>query len=618
MLRNLVLLICLICVSSGLSARMILEQDHPAQFISYWKSSVISAEQDEAVEFSQRIFKRLLRAWDSSRLEPGLYVVNSEQGAWAVSLVDGNILLSRKAISTLLAFGQDRAEHLMAFVLAHELAHQQADDLWQHRFFRQPTSQASTPLQQAIDTQMDKRLLQQMEQKEARADYDGLILMASVGFDPHQIVSRKDFFTEWVENIWQMSCQNQHDEVISEACLQAKKRANRTRSQLKTVADQSSLYQLGIQAMVAGDYAKARYYFSLYGRDFPSRAVMSAIGTTHLAQAISLRKKLISSAELNSLDFYFPLILDVNAGLDASSNSTTNTKRAGVNEASNLHKQLNQHIDKAVQFFEKAIRLAPDNKKIYQQLISTYLVGGNMPMARGILQGRYIPRFGNDMNSDQLLAITQSLEGNYEQGLEILKDLSARLVKHATNEQNTDDVLVYSIFHNVAALLKQVRNEDEVNEYWNSLARLSQQSANANLFQLALAKLKPSAITSASDIKVAPAINGLRLGNRKARDDSVHTINELWIEGDQYHVYHYENGAQFIAGMDGRIISARQQSGEASIGNLRIGDDAQRPLQTLGLPDRRQFLVSGEYLAYDDYGLAIHIDQNEVKGWFLY
>lgn len=617
MYRNLILLIFLLGFTSALSARVQLEQDNPAQFISYWKSSVISSDQDESVQFAQQIFKRLLRGWESSRLEPGLYVVESDQGAWAVSLVDGNILLSRQAIHRVLNFGKDRAEHLMAFVLAHELAHQQSDDLWQHRFFRHTLNQAEND-NSFVDLQMDKRELQQMERQEAQADYDGLILMASVGFNPQYIVGKKDFFTQWVENIWQKPCATQHDELLSEACLQAKNRAQSTRTQLKSVADQSSLYQLGVEAMVASDFQKARYYFSLYGRDFPGRAVMSAIGSTHLAEAIALRRRLIQIGALQQADFYFPLILDAKAGLESIDDSAKPAKRAGANEVLSLRQDLQQHVAKAVHYFEKAIRLAPENKKTFQQLISAYLVGDNTPMARGILQGRYIPQFGDDMSAALLIALTHSLEGDQQIALKKLKDLSSHYLDTRSSHAIQDNVLLYATFYNSAALLRFTQNENQVIESWKKLARLSQNSANASLFRLALAQIKPAATVSGAELTVAPGVNGLRLGNRKTRDDSAHTIHELWIEGDQYHVYQYENGAQFITGLDGRIISASQQFGQAAIGKLKIGDDAERALVALGLPDRQLYLASGEFLAYDNYGLALHVEHNQVKGWFLY
>lgn len=599
-----------------------LEQENPAQFISYWKSSVITSEQDQLVAYAEKVFHRLLRAWDSSRLEPGLYVVDSDKGAWAVSLVDGNILLSRQAIQTCLNFGKQRAEHLLAFVLAHELAHQRSDDLWQHRFFRQVKNRTETEIlnlsQQKLRQQMDKRTLADMEMKENQADHDGLILMASVGFNPYQIVDKKDFFTEWVENIWRQSCDGQTDNILSNACNQARARAEKSSSQLDTVASQSSLYQLGVQAMVAGDYSTARYYFTHFGRDFPNRAVMSALGLTHLAEAIELRQKLIQAGAIKTAQLYYPLMLDASAGFESLNDTQNQIKRGAVDVISRQQQQLSDHVEKATSYFEKAIKLAPEVRRTYHLLANAYLINDNSFMVRGILQGRYIPKFGADVPSNLILALTASIEGDTSKAISSLYDLSQQIGSHHTEQSANDDVLAYSVTYNLSALLKFSGQPDKARIVWQQFARQVKSSPNAYLFRLALAQLQSNSLTKDSVLKVAPSINGLQLGNRKARDDSSHSINELWVEGDQYHVYNYDNGAQFITGADGKIISAGQYGGQATLGLLNMGEKAERPLKTLGLPDRRIQLVSGEYLAYDQYGLALYVNDNEIQGWFLY
>ena len=229
----------------------------PRQSINYWKAHSIPAAQDPLVEKSESIFAVLLRGWDNSRLEPGLTVVKSASGAWAASLEDGNILLSRDAITTCMSFGEERGEHLLAFVLAHELAHQRADDLWHQRFFRMIGDHSPANREKMLHgLQLDSARLSDLEQKEAQADHDGLILMASVGYDPHRILDegkqQRDFFTAWVENIWQQSCAAEQDKALKEACQQAQARALRTRAQLETVATQALVYELGVQAFVAG------------------------------------------------------------------------------------------------------------------------------------------------------------------------------------------------------------------------------------------------------------------------------------------------------------------------------------------------------------------------------
>ena len=111
----------------------------------------------------------------------------------------------------------------------------------------------------------------------------------------------------------------------------------------------------------------------------------------------------------------------------------------------------------------------------------------------------------------------------------------------------------------------------------------------------------------------------MRLGDRKPRDDSPHRVSELWIEGEQFHVYIYQDGARYISAANGEIISASQVGGKRLLGGMiAIGEPADRPLKTLGIPDRRLQLTSGEYIAYDRYGVALKLDDNRVQGWFLY
>ncbi len=611
-MNRLLLLLFVISTYAG-ADQQLLSGEQSSQFISYWKSHVITAEQDDRIKFAESVYHRLLRAWDSSRLEPGLFVVDSQSGPWAASLVDGNILLSIQALDTINSFGARRAEHLLAFVLAHELAHQRSDDLWQHRFFNLDHQQ-----QQSIELQLDRRVLAEMEEKEARADHDGLVLMSSVGFNPYLVVGKKDFFTEWVENIWKQPCDQQQDSVISNACQQAKARALRTYSKLDLIVSQSSLYELGVQALVAANYTKARYYFTQYGRDFPNRAVMSALGLSYLAEAIELGKKLNQQGVLHSTGFYYPLLLDATAGIEPRNPDIM--KRTAVDQyAQKQKKKINQLVDQALSYYEKAIKLQPEYKNSYLALASAYLIKENQFMVRGVLQGRYQPRFGKDPCSEMLLALTTALEGNTEKAIDSLKAILKASFSNTSKDEMQTDLLQYSVIFNLTELLNSQEMAMEAKQQWKQFARSAQKKGDAHLFRLALAHLENKKTETKSVLKHSPNINGLRPGNKKTRDDSGHTLNELWIEGEQFYVYNYNNGAQFITGIDGKIISASQQAGKVSIENLfKPGDDAKRLIKTLGVPSRRINLVAGEYLAYDQYGFALKVDENEIKGWFLY
>ena len=604
----------------------------PKQSITYWKK--YSLDDDSAlVQQSQQIFSVLLRSWDQSRIEPGLYVVESEVGAWAASLADGNILLSKQAIETCFSFGRQRGEHLLAFVLAHELAHQRADDLWHQRFFRMIGAQSKESQKTMMaGLELDYEIITQLEQKEAQADHDGLVLMSSVGFDAHQIINDKDFFTLWVENIWQQNCADDTAQnSINDACKQARARALRTLTQLETVATQSMLYELGVQAFVAGNYQQAREFFTIYGRDYPGRAVISAIGLSYFAQAQDIQKQLNQLAAGSSesktskrqANFYYPIILDEHVSNTTAKLSAENKRADTKSLITKLQQQKTALLNHSISQFEKAIRLAPDYRQTYLLLASAHLFADNSYRVRGVLQGQYIKKFGSDNAVDMLLALTMAIEGNTDQAILELRRLSTTINNLNDGSPITENILRYSVSYNLAELYNSINKSAEAKDVWMQLAKLSQKKGDTMLFRLAIAHINPKNDARLSQkLQQAPAINGNRLGDTVfVANDQDNNSSDLWIDGERYKIF-IDKGSRYITQDDGTLISAWQTESENEIvqvdNKLRIGDSADRPFKTLGIPDRRLNLTSGEYLAYDDYGLAVRISNNQVRGWFLY
>ncbi len=610
---------CLLLLPCGvMAAESLTLPDDPRQSISYWKLHTVSAEQDQKVALAQRVFTKLLRAWDSSRVEPGLYVVNTSHSAWAASLADGNILLSREAINISLADGEQRGEHLLAFVLAHELAHQRSDDLWHQRFFRSVRSQDASQRARLLDgLPLDAGLVRDLEQREAQADRDGLVLMASVGFDPWQVLQQRNFFTRWVESIWQLTCGQPGSEEFRTACRQAHTRALRAKVQLDSVVSQSVIYELGTQALVARNYTLARHYFTLYGREYPARAIMSAIGISYLAEAMDLRQRIDAIDPASEAAYYYPMLLDarLNIGTDGDAAKRTATDI----ELKTLQRKLKARVEFAVQFLERAIRLDPGHRPLYLSIAIAHLVENNQFLVQGILQGRYIPRFGKDAAASMLLALNRALEGDHAKAATELARLIADHDMIAGQSVIAPDLLRYTAVFNLAELYRFLQRDAEIESLWQALAFRAQAQGQAYLFRLALQQLGTERQSGNDKLAIAPTVKGVRLGDRKPRDDSPHRISELWIEGELFHVYIYQDGARYISSGSGKIISASQVGGNRAIGDLiRIGESSDRPLKTLGIPDRRLQLTSGEYIAYDRYGLALKLDQNRVQGWFLY
>lgn len=592
--------------------------DDPRQSISYWKAHTIEADRDEAVALAQRVFARLLRAWDNSRVEPGLYVVRTRKSAWAASLADGNILLSREAIDIALSPGQQRGEHLLAFILAHELAHQRSDDLWHQRFFRSLRVQDNEQRARLLDgLPLNTGLVLDIEQLEAQADRDGLVMMASVGFDPWQVLEQGNFFTRWVESIWNLTCDQPGSNEFQHACSQARTRALRAQVQLNSVAGQSVIYDLGVQAMVARNYSLARHYFTLFGREFPGRAIMSAIGTSYLAEAMEIRQRLDGLAQNKRIGFYFPLLLD--GSLEITDRGESIKRSVTDIEMEKLQADLRDRVEYAVRFLERAIRLDPDYRPPYLSIAIAHLVGRNQYLVNGVLQGRYIPQFGNDAAVRMLLALNHSLEGDHDTAITGLVAILDDQESVAAQTAFAPDLLNYTVAFNLARIYRFVQRAEKVQPLWQGIALDAQARGRAFLFRLALQRLDARPELDDEGLDAAPTVKGVRLGDRKPRDDSPHQVSELWIEGEQYHVYVYQDGARYISANNGEIISASQMGGQRMLGGvIGIGESADRPLKALGIPDRRLQLTSGEYIAYDRYGVALKIDDNRVRGWFLY
>ncbi len=592
-------------VLSPLAARDFTLPDDPRQSITYWAEHTLALDSDPNIQLAHEIFTVLLRAWDHSRLSPGLFVVRSESGPWAASLADGNILLSHAAIALCMQYGKERGEHLLAFVLAHELAHQRADDLWHQRFFRL-LGDKNQSMDLKHQLQIDKHELEQIQQKEAQADHDGLLLMASVGFNPLHVIEKTDFFTDWVEHIWKSSCQPNSIE-LAQACKQARQRSLRSRLQLETLAAQSSLYEMGIQAFVAGDYTRARHYLTVFGRDYRSRAVLSSLAMSYLAEAQQLLDSLIQQGHLDSPRLYYPLILDAQPFSFTEGAIVKRGQQTGI-------KRLKQLTQQAIKLLEQAIKLDPEYRQSTLLLAIAHLMNQNTYMARGIIQGQYIPAFSADHSSELLLAMTLSIEKQNQAASQKFDQLIQALSDSSDNSALPYSLLLYTTFHNSVA---HGRDESQ----WKQLAKLASSQGDSLLFQLALQQFRPSsnAQKARSYSLLTDQQQPIRPGDRLTPKNALSSY-DFWAQGEKLTLHQLTTGSYIVLKQHAVLSSWQEQQGVLGSDPilLRIGEKADRPFKTLGLPDRQYHLLSGEYLAYDRYGLAIRINRNRVAGWFHY
>lgn len=481
---------------------------------------------------------------------------------------------------------------------------------------------------------LNEEMLDDMEAQEAQADHEGLLMMASVGYDPYQILDEKDFFTAWIENIWQAACPSEEaNGAIISACNEAHNRALRAKAQLAAVATQTTLYTMGVQAFVAGHYQKARHYFSVYGRSYTNRAVLTAIGLTHFSQALSIHQRLLERQSPAVPDFYYPVLLDANPLTSAGAGNPLTAKRSDAEaRLARDRQELQANLDRSISLFEKAMRLEPNHPSTYLVLANTYLLSGNTFMVKGIVQGKYIPKFGNDPGSALILAMTTAMEGDHKAAQLAFERVIEGLQTSTQTSAFPEDLLTYTAFHNSAALATHMGQEARARALWTSLAQQAKTSGNGLLLRLSLNQLNIDP-PAAKPLSGAPTVAGVRIGDRfaePAEASAAYQSDALWIEGEPFRVLRHTSGSRFVVGPDQGVVSAWQDSGQrpgdrtlagrVSIGDGRvsIGDPANRPMKAMGIPDRCLHMMAGEYWAYDAYGLAMHIQNNKIAGWFLY
>ncbi len=591
--------------------------DDQTQSATYWRAHTIAADADAQVAWAQRVFGTLLRTWDNSRVAPQLFVVRASTGPWAASLADGSILLSKSALESVARFGTAKADHLLAFVLAHELAHQRADDLWHRKFFRLTGTQ-SPELQRKLrqDLPLDKDSLADLERREAQADHDGLVAMATVGYDPFTIVDKRDFFSAWVENIWKARCGE--DAKLTEPCAQARARALRTQAQLDTIATQAVLFELGVQKYIAGRYDSAQRFFAAFGRDYPSRAVHTAIALTDLARALEIKNQLIDQGALPGPRLWYPLVLD--AAPAATPLPGTLTAKRGMDlSAQHERERMMQLFEHAIDALEKAAHLEPNHRGTYLLLAVANLAAGNAPMAAGVLQGKYVAMFGADSSSDLigcLIAASSGASADPESKFAAMLD---RIDANALGDTPLPDRLLrFGAYYNYAAYLRAENKEAAAQNIWDRAAQTARARGESLLFRAAVAQISGGAVNE-RPAERAPLVRKLRLGDHIDGTKAAVANNEFWLEGERYTLVRFSDGAKFVLDADRRVLHAWQDQGNVSVADaIKVGDAADRPLKTLGMPSRYVALTTGEYLAYDALGLAVRLSDGHVAGWFLY
>jgi predicted Zn-dependent protease len=164
--------------------------------IEYWRGKYqeLKATDDPRAAKAHAIFQRLVQvAGKRPGVIPRLFIAARDPWdlALPIALPDGWVVLSKSVLEICYqdaARGDDR----LAFVLAHEIAHQLNDDFWHMRFFQAlEASKANAPVAQEVldDMRRSASTPEHVLGRELQADERGIIYAAMAGFNPQAIVA---------------------------------------------------------------------------------------------------------------------------------------------------------------------------------------------------------------------------------------------------------------------------------------------------------------------------------------------------------------------------------------------------------------------------------------------
>ena len=262
-----------------LGARPGLAQDDRSR-LDFWKAnySELRPDEDARAAKAAEIFGRVIgAAGQRAGIVPSLFVIKDAGAAvpLAIALPDGGIVISRRVLDICYAEpakGDDR----LAFILAHEIAHELKDDFWHLRFFQAvELSQKAKPGDAAVIDEVRKIANHSQEPllKEMQCDEYGIIYASMAGFDTRAIVLEDDKVNFFRYFAAALDPENIKGEVRDAEHPTPDARAAAVKARLIQVLDVVDLFDAGLVFYQSGDFETASRLFAEFLRSYPSREV---------------------------------------------------------------------------------------------------------------------------------------------------------------------------------------------------------------------------------------------------------------------------------------------------------------------------------------------------------
>lgn len=577
--------------------------------IDYWRSNYVelTGADDPRAERAHEIFQRIV---DTAGKQPGvvprLFITKRDplNVSLPIAIPDGWVILSKGTLDTCYRephLGEDR----LAFVLAHEIAHQLKGDFWHMHFFQALEASKMKNAEQRQSLQEIRRIIMATDEiwaKELQADERGIIYAAMAGFNTSAIVTEDDrvnFFREWVETLDPQRISKAYQ---SPSHPEPQHRAAAIKARLRQVLDKAEIFDLGLRYYQVGDYSKAVRAFEHFLEFFHSREVYHNLAASHHQLALRYYRQ----AQPDALPF------KLTVGVDPTTRARGITLRGFPAERRGPMALFHEHIDKAIEFYKAAISLDSEYALSFNNLGCALIVKG----PEGAFEAIATLQKAHKMQPDAADILNNLGVAFY------LAKLPQQAHIHLQQARERDRRYNAPLF-NLGKIAHGAQRHAAARRYWRDYLRLDAVSSWAELLRRQDERLPAPTGRAKTAVRQAEHVMGVTVA---AFEDEIPQRwgqpggrHRILLEAEPLTVTHYPQGITTFSQEEEivMILALEEYRGKSAMG-IAIGSSEKAVLDQYRIPSRTLDMTQGESWVYDEHGISFQIRNGRVVSWLLF
>jgi tetratricopeptide (TPR) repeat protein len=581
---------------------------NPKERIDHWRKNYeeLWPTEDARAARAHSIFQRVLHtAGKRLGVVPRLFITKSDplNIALPIALPDGWIILSKGTLDICYR-DPERGDDRLAFVLAHEIAHQLKDDFWHMKFFQAiEASEAQDPQRQKVLVEIRDiaSVTEQVLAKELQADEQGSVYAAMAGFDTNAIViedNKNQFFEDWVRALDPRRISG----VSRGSHPTPQHRAATVKARLRQILDRMEVFKIGLWFYQAGNYPKAILAFEHFLHFFPSREVYHNLATSH--HQVALQYYGLWRHDAQTLPFKLSL------AIDPVTRASTIALRGSDRQGKSLAELFQEHVERAIEFYKTAISLDPSYVLSYNNLGCALLLKEDAYKAIATLQDalKLAPDSAETLNN---LGVAFFYAENPRQA-------RAHLAK-AREQSPTYDAPVF----NLGKIAYAERQEAEAKQHWTTYVQLDPVSPWAELLRKQMPLSSPPPRMPSTAMPATETVLGLAVAAFESDIPRAwgapRTVSRIPLEQEPFRVAGYPNGVTTLSQDEEilMIVALEGYRGKSARG-VAIGSSGKDVFVQYRSPSRILKMTQGESWVYDAQGIAFQLRDGTVVSWVLF